>query len=207
LSPRELALQGTRIGAAVLPAVAIGGGLVGWAWIAASHDAAAALAVIVQRVPRGVGPLVAGLLVAARTGATMAAEIASLRAGQQVDWLRAAGLSPLRHLVSPRLLAAALVLPVATLVADAFALGTASLLASRRGAAPLALAQLAPADVWIGLAKAALFGVTLAAVACATGLHWRGAARDVPRSAGRGAVAAMLAVAALDLLFVASRLA
>jgi phospholipid/cholesterol/gamma-HCH transport system permease protein len=207
LSPRELALQGTRIGAASLPAVAIGGALVGVAWIAVSGDAPAALAVLVRRVPRGIGPLVAGLLVAARVGATMAGELASLRAGRQVDWLRAAGLSPFRHLVSPRVLAAVLVMPVATLLADAFALGAASLLATRRGAAPLALAQLVPSDVWVGLAKTALFGAALAVVSCAIGLYWRGAADDVPRSAGRGAVAAVLAVAALDLLFVASRLA
>ena len=207
MSPRELAVQGTRIGAAALPAVAIGAALAGCAWIAASGDASAALAMLVRRVPRSLGPLVAGLLVAARVGATMAAELASLRAGQQVDWLRAAGVSVPRTLVVPRLLAAALVLPVATLVADAFALGAASLLAAQRGAAPLAFAQLAPADVGIGIAKAALFGAALAGVACAVGLQWRGAAHDVPRSAGRGAAAAVLAVAALDLLLVASRLA
>jgi phospholipid/cholesterol/gamma-HCH transport system permease protein len=207
LTLRELAVQGTRIGAAALPAVAIGGALVGCAWILGSDDASAALASLVRRVPREIGPLVAGLLVAARVGATMSGDLAALRAGQQVDWLRASGVSPLRHLVSPRLLAAVLVLPVATLVADACALGAASLVAVHRGAGPLALAQLVSADVWIGLAKAALFGATLAGVACAVGLQWRGAANDVPRSAGRGAVAAILAVAALDLLFVASRLA
>jgi phospholipid/cholesterol/gamma-HCH transport system permease protein len=207
LSPRERARQGTRIGAAALPAVAIGGTLVGIAWIATSDDAAVALAQLVQQVPRAIGPLVAGLLVAARVGATMSSEIAALRAGQQLDWLRAAGLSPLLHLVLPRLIAAALVLPVATLVADAFALGAASLLAVQRGAAPLAFAQLVSADVWIGLAKAVLFGATLAGVACAVGLHWRSAERDVPRSAGRGAAAAMLAIAAIDLLLAASRLA
>lgn len=207
MTPRELAVQGTRIGAAALPAVAIGGAFVGCAWIAASDDASAALASLVRRVPREIGPLIAGLLVAARVGATMSGDLAALRAGQQVDWLRATGLSPLRHLVSPRLLAAVLVLPVATLVADAFALGAASLVAVQRGAEPLALAQLVSGDVWIGLAKAALFGATLAGVACAVGLHWRGAAHDVPRSAGRGAISAMLAVAALDLLFVASRFA
>jgi phospholipid/cholesterol/gamma-HCH transport system permease protein len=207
LTPRELAVQGTRIGAAALPAVAIGGAFVGCAWIAASGDATVALASLVRRVPREIGPLVAGLLVAARVGATMAGDLAALRAGQQVDWLRATGLSPLRHLVAPRWLAAVLVLPVATLVADAFALGAASLVAGQRGAEPLALAQLVSGDVWIGLAKSALFGATLAGVACAVGLHWRGAANDVPRSAGRGAVSAMLAVAALDLLFVASRFA
>ncbi len=206
MSPREVAVQVTRIGAAALPAVAIGGALVGCAWIVASADASVALATLVQSVPRSIGPLVAGLLVAARVGATMAGEIAAMRAGQQVDWLRAVGLSPLRQLVSPRLLAAALVMPVATLVADAFVLGAASLLAMQRGAAPIAFAQLAPAEVGIGLAKAILFGAVLAAVACAIGLHWRSGANDVPRSAGRGAIAAVFAVVVLDLLFAASRL-
>lgn len=204
MSVRELAAQCTRIGAAVLPAVIAGSALVGCAWIVQSADAAAALAALVARVPRAIGPLVAGILVAARVGALLAGELGELRRGQQVDWLRAAGLSPLRQLVLPRLLAVVLVMPVATLVADAALLAGASLLAVQRGAAALAFAQLAPAAVWIGLAKAALFGATLTGVACAIGLGLR--ASDIPRLASRGAVAAMLAVAALDLLLVASRL-
>jgi phospholipid/cholesterol/gamma-HCH transport system permease protein len=206
LSARELAAQCTRIGAAVLPAVVVGSALVGCAWIVQSADAATALATLVSRVPRAIGPLVAGILVAARMGALLAGELGELRRGQQLDWLRAAGLSPLRQLVLPRLLAAVLVMPVATLVADASLLAGASLLAVQRGAAALAFAQLAPAEVWIGLAKAALFGATLAGVACAIGLGLRTSANDIPRLASRGALAAMLAVAALDLLLVASRL-
>jgi phospholipid/cholesterol/gamma-HCH transport system permease protein len=177
-----------------------------------SADAATALATLVSRVPRSIGPLVAGILVAARVGALLAGELGELRRGQQLDWLRAAGLSPLRQLVLPRLLAVVLVMPVAALVADASLLTAASLLAVQRGAAALAFAQLAPAEVWIGLAKAALFGATLAGVACAIGLGLRARASDipllgdVPRLASRGAIAAMLAVAALDLLLVASRL-
>ena len=206
MSARELAAQCTRIGAAVLPAVVVGSALVGCAWIVQSADAATALATLVSRVPRAIGPLVAGILVAARMGALLAGELGELRRGQQLDWLRAAGLSPLRQLVLPRLLAAVLVMPVATLVADASLLAGASLLAVQRGAAALAFAQLAPAEVWIGLAKAALFGATLAGVACAIGLGLRTSVNDIPRLASRGAVAAMLAVAALDLLLVASRL-
>lgn len=204
MSARELARQCTRIGAAVLPTVAIGGALVGCAWILSSPDAATARAAMVSRVPRAIGPLVAGILVAARVGAMIAGELGELHCGQQVDWLRAAGLRRLRHLVAPRLLAAVLVLPVATLVLDASALTAASLLGAPRGVQMLA--QLAPADVWIGLAKAALFGMTLAGVASAIGLLRRGSSRDIPRLASRGAVAAMLAVVALDLLLVASRL-
>ncbi|MBS1107773.1 MAG: transporter permease, partial [Deltaproteobacteria bacterium] len=179
MSVRELTAQCTRIGAAVLPAVIAGSALVGCAWIVQSADAAAALAALVARVPRAIGPLVAGILVAARVGALLAGELGELRRGQQVDWLRAAGLSPLRQLVLPRLLAVVLVMPVATLVADAALLAGASLLAVQRGAAALAFAQLAPAAVWIGLAKAALFGATLTGVACAIGLGLR--ASDIPR--------------------------
>jgi phospholipid/cholesterol/gamma-HCH transport system permease protein len=206
LSARALAVQCTRIGAAVLPSVIVGSALVGCAWIVQSADAATALITLVSRVPRAIGPLVAGILVAARVGAMLAGEFGELRRGQQVDWLRAAGLSPLRQLVLPRLLAVVLIMPVATLVADASLLAGASLLAVRRGAAALAFAQLAPAEVWIGLAKAALFGATLAGVACAIGLGLRASASNIPRLASRGAVAAMLAVAALELVLVASRL-
>ncbi len=204
MSARELAVQCTRIGAAVLPAVAIGGALVGCAWMLASADAAAARTAMVSRIPREVGPLIAGVLVAARVGAMIAGELGALRNGQQVDWLHAAGLSLLRHLVVPRLFAAMLVLPVATLVVDASALSAASLLGTPR--AFHALAQLAPGDVWLGLAKAALFGATLAGVASAIALLPRAARLDIPLLASRGAVTAMLAVVALDLLLFASRL-
>ena len=204
MSARELATQCTRIGAAVLPSALIAGALVGGAWIAVSPDAATARSAMVSRIPRAVGPLVAGIVVAARVGAMFAGELGETRVGQQVDWLRAAGLGRLRHLVLPRLVAAALVLPVATLVVDAAALAAASLMSVPRGFG--ALAQLEPVDVWIGLAKAALFGVTLAGVASAIGLLRQGARPDVPRLASLGAVAAMLAVFAVDLLLVVSRL-
>lgn len=202
MSARELATQCTRIGAAVLPSALIAGALVGCAWLALSPDAVAARSAMVSRIPRALGPLVAGIVVAARVGAMFAGELGEARVGQQVDWLRAAGLGRLRHLVLPRLVAAALVLPVATLVVDAAALAAVSLMGVPRGFG--ALAQLEPVDVWIGLAKGSLFGATLAGVASAIGLLWQGARPDVPRLASLGAVAAVLAVVALDLLLVAS---
>ena len=203
MSARELATQCTRIGAAVLPSAGIAGALVGCAWIALSPDGVAARSAMVSHIPRGIGPLVAAIVVAARVGAMFAGELGEARAGQQADWLRPARLGRLRHLVAPRLVATALVLPVVTLVVDAAALAAVSLLGEPRGVA--ALAQLAPVDVWVGLAKAALFGVTLAGVASAIGLLRQGTRPDVPRLASLGAVAAVLAVVALDLLLVASR--
>src|SRR6476659_8124216 len=80
---------------------------------------ALALAVVLE-----FAPITAGLLVAGRTGASLGAELGSMRLTEQVDALEVLGLSPMRELVAPRLLACMLSLPLLTLFIMYLALGS-----------------------------------------------------------------------------------
>src|ERR1700729_1286313 len=74
--------------------------------------------VVVLSVTRELGPVIAGLMVAGRVGAAMAAEIGTMRVTEQIDALTTLSTDPLRYLVLPRLLAGLLTLPLLVLVAD-----------------------------------------------------------------------------------------
>src|SRR6185312_642302 len=74
--------------------------------------------VVVLSVTRELGPVIAGLMVAGRVGAAMAAEIGTMRVTDQIDALTTLSTDPFRYLVLPRLLAGLLTLPVLVLVAD-----------------------------------------------------------------------------------------
>lgn len=128
--------------------------------------------------PREAAPLVAALVACGPLAAARAGELARLRLEDQVDALRAMGGSAWRHLVAPRLLAGALALPLLVLLANAAGLGVAYLDWAPRAARWVSPGGVAAADVGLGLARGALFGMALAATACAAGL--------APPRAGRG---------------------
>ena len=74
--------------------------------------------IVVLSMTRELGPVLAGLMVAGRVGAAMAAEIGTMRVTEQIDALTTLSTDPLRYLVFPRLLAGLLMLPLLVLVAD-----------------------------------------------------------------------------------------
>src|SRR5207302_5884392 len=74
--------------------------------------------VVVLSVTRELGPVIAGLMVAGRVGAAMAAEIGTMRVTDQIDALTTLSTDPLRYLVLPRLVAGLITLPILVLVAD-----------------------------------------------------------------------------------------
>src|SRR6186997_2602422 len=74
--------------------------------------------IVVLSVTRELGPVLAGLMVAGRVGASMAAELGTMRVTEQIDALTTLSTDPLRYLVFPRLVAGLLMLPLLVLVAD-----------------------------------------------------------------------------------------
>jgi len=201
MNARELARQVTRTGALALPIVAVGAACAGAAWSALHAGAARDLAELVRRAPAGLGPVLALVLAAAPVGAAQAGEIGALREGQQLAWLRASGRSVLAHVVASRVLASALVMPLAALVATAAVLAAAT---ARSGAGVAPLARLALGDVGDGALCAAGGGALLGLVACATGLFSRS---GVARTAARAAALSLAVAAGLALALVAARAA
>ena len=78
----------------------------------------AVASIVVLSVVRELGPVLAGLMVAGRVGAAMAAEIGTMRVTDQIDALGTLSTNPMKYLVAPRLLAGTLALPLLVVVAD-----------------------------------------------------------------------------------------
>ena len=150
------------------------------------------------------GPVLAGLALAGRVGASMAAELGTMKVTEQVDALETLAYDPQSYLVVPRVIAGTMMFPV--IVAFAVATGiTTGWLTS------LVLLDLSTPDflkglklfyvfkdVWFGLLKSATFGFTITLVGCIVGLSTRGGAEGVGRSTTRAVVYSAILILVLD---------
>jgi phospholipid/cholesterol/gamma-HCH transport system permease protein len=170
----------------------------------------------VEQLPRALAmgvvlefaPITAGLLVAARSGASLGAELGSMRLTEQVDALEVLGLSPLRELVAPRLLACMIALPVLTLFIMYLAL-TAGYLAEAVGGsmtltayAKKCLQDLKLRDVIPATLKTVVFGYLVGVVGCWYGMTARGGTEGVGRAATGGVVMSLFLVVVANVVLV-----
>ena len=79
-------------------------------------------AVILRSVVIELGPVLTALVIGGRVGASIAAELGTMKVTEQIDALRAMGINPVRYLVAPRVIAAVLMLPILTIYSDAIAI-------------------------------------------------------------------------------------
>jgi phospholipid/cholesterol/gamma-HCH transport system permease protein len=157
-----------------------------------------------QLLVREFGPTIVALMIAARYGAGVAAELGAMRVTEQVDALQMAGEEPAAFLVAPRLVAGLLGTP-ALVIAGTAAAFAAGGLAAYHGfgvshAAYYRLTLVGMADVVVGGVKALCFGLAIPVVASHAGLSARGGAAGVGRATTRAVIGASLAVLALDLV-------
>jgi phospholipid/cholesterol/gamma-HCH transport system permease protein len=209
--PREVIWQFERVAIKSLPIVLGAGasvGLVSWLQthrLLAAHGAESALpsflavAVLVE-----IGPMLAGLLVASRMGAGLAAELGSMVANEEIDARIVMGAMPVPTLVAPRAIACSVAVPLLTVIVDAAALlgSLAAELAGGSSSSALfwnrSLLFLRLADVVPATLKTAVFGLLIAFIACWTGLNAGRSAEAVGHAAIRGVVRATLAVFAAN---------
>ncbi len=160
--------------------------------------------IVVLSVVRELGPVLAGLIVAGRVGAAMAAEIGTMRVTDQIDALATLSTNPMKYLVTPRLLAGALALPLLVAVADILGvMGGFIIAVLKLGFSPTAyiastLATMTRTDVTVGLAKAAVFGFLIALMGCYNGYQSRGGAQGVGAATTASVVAASILILAFD---------
>ena len=147
--------------------------------------------VVVLSVVRELGPVLAGLMVAGRMGAAMAAEIGTMRVTDQIDALGTLSTNPMKYLVTPRLLAGVLALPLLVVVADILGVAGGFLVSTAK------LQILTTNDVVAGLAKAGVFGFLIALMGCYHGYNSRGGAQGV----GAATTGAVVAASILILMF------
>jgi phospholipid/cholesterol/gamma-HCH transport system permease protein len=153
-------------------------------------------------------PITAGLIVAGRSGASLGAELGSMRLTEQIDALEMLGLSPLRVLVAPRLLACMLSLPLLTLFISYLALAAGWLAEAVVGSLSwtqyatacirvLSLRQVVPATL-----KTIVFGLLIGITGCYCGIHAHGGTEGVGRAATRAVVVSIFLVLVSDVLLV-----
>lgn len=153
-------------------------------------------------------PIAAGLLAAGRTGASLGAELGSMRLTEQIDALEVLGLSPLRELVAPRLAACMLALPILSLFITYLALGSGYAAEALGGSMTWrqyvneCLRVLSLHDVIPATLKTVVFGYLIGLVGCWKGMRAAGGTEGVGRAATGGVVVSILLVLVADVVLV-----
>ncbi len=156
--------------------------------------------VVIVSITRELGPVLAGLMVAGRVGAAMAAEIGTMRVTEQIDALNTLATNPFKYLVAPRLIAGVTMLPLLVLVADIIGVfGGYVVSIHKLGFNPATYLQntidfVEVQDVVSGLVKAAAFGFLVALMGCYHGYNSRGGAQGVGAATTNAVVSASILI-------------
>jgi phospholipid/cholesterol/gamma-HCH transport system permease protein len=156
---------------------------------------------------RELGPLLTGIMLAARIGAAFTAELGTMEVNEEVEAIEAMGISPLRFLVAPRILALFTLMPCLSVVSSAAAIIATSLISRAYFSIAfvyfndLVIHSLLMRDIITGVIKSLLFGLLIGAIACYRGLNVRGGAAGVGNSTTSSVVTAITTVIGFDTLF------
>ncbi len=162
---------------------------------------------IALSVTREFGPLITGILVAGRSGSALAARIGSMQVNQEIDALCVMGISPVRYLAAPAVLALLVMVPALTLFADLTALfGGAVFCSLELGMSHVAywdeaISFITVDDIMQGLVKSVLFGLIVALVGISNGFSVSGGAEGVGRATTRAVVLSICYLVLADMLF------
>ena len=157
-------------------------------------------AVVVISITRELGPVLAGLMVSGRVGASMAAEIATMRVTEQIDALVTLSTNPFKYLIAPRVLAGILMLPILVAVADIIGVYGGYLVAVHKlGFSPGSYLHntfnfLEVKDVVSGLVKAGFFGFIVTLLGCYHGYNSQRGAQGVGNATTHAVVSASMLI-------------
>ncbi len=158
---------------------------------------------------RELGPVLVGLMVAGRVGASFAAEIGTMRVSEQIDALWTLSTDPFRYLVMPRVFAAVLMLPLLVGLADAVGIGGGYLVSVFfLDQTPTVYLEKATMflklhDLFTGLIKSAVFGGIIGVVGCTEGFHCSGGAQGVGHATTRAVVVSAMSILISDYMLTA----
>ena len=205
--PRLIGKQMVEIGFYSLPVVGMTAVFTGMVLALQSYtgfsrfNAEAAIPnVVVISLTRELGPVLAGLMVAGRVGAAMAAELGTMRVTEQIDALTTLNTNPFKYLVAPRLIAGLIMLPILVLIADIIGVAGGYLvsvvkLGFNHGTyLKNTVDFLRVLDVVSGLVKAGVFGFIVALMGCYHGFHSRGGAQGVGKATTNAVVSACILI-------------
>jgi phospholipid/cholesterol/gamma-HCH transport system permease protein len=156
--------------------------------------------VVAVSLTREISPVFSALMVTARAGSAIAAELGNMRVTEQIDALTTMGVSPVQYLLSPRLLSSVIMLPLLCIIYSSVGMVGAWLVAIEGlGVDPgIFIANieqyLLPRDFWMGMIKAACFGFLIAAISGEKGFFASGGARGVGQATTRAVVHSAVAI-------------
>src|SRR6266404_462203 len=154
---------------------------------------------------RELGPVFTSLLVAGRNATGMASELGSMVVTEQVDAMRGLGIDPIRKLMTPRVLATVLALPLLVAVGDGagllggFLVATLTLHLSAEQFLTRAINALEFGDLFIGFSKPIVFGFIISTVGCYRGFRVKGGTAGVGRATIMAFVVSSVVVLIVDL--------
>ena len=160
-------------------------------------------------VLRELGPLISAIVLTGFAGASIAAELGTMKVGEEIEALESMALNPTRFLVMPRVVATVLSLLVLCTVGNIVAISSGAVMGFLVLDIPWGVywgntfAQVTLADFLSGLVKAAVFGVLIAVIACYNGLKVSGGAAGVGKATTITVVHALVSIIFADLLFTA----
>jgi phospholipid/cholesterol/gamma-HCH transport system permease protein len=215
--PRLILRQMAEIGYYSLPVVGLTAIFTGMVLALQSHSGfarfnaeSAVATVVVLSITRELGPVLAGLMVAGRVGAAIAAELGTMRVTEQIDALGTLSTNPFKYLIVPRLVAATVMLPALVVVADiigvmgGYLVGVYRLDFNAANYLKLTWQYLEALDVISGLVKAAAFGFIVALMGCYHGFHSKGGAQGVGAATTNAVVSASVLILAANYLITAA---
>jgi phospholipid/cholesterol/gamma-HCH transport system permease protein len=205
--------QMMRIGWFSLPVVGLtafftGGALALQIYIGGNRYGAEAIVpqIVVLGITRELGPVIAGLMVAGRVAAAIAAEIGTMKVTEQIDALTTLSTNPVKYLVVPRLIAAVICMPILVGIADSIGVLGGYIVSTKslgfNGAVYLKNTAdfVTGHDVQSGLIKAAVFGFIIALMGCYSGFNSRGGAQGVGTATTNAVVSSSILILAANYL-------
>ena len=208
---RQILEQMWRIGYNSLPVVGLtafftGGALALQIYQGSTPGTASTLVpnIVALGITRELGPVLAGLMVAGRVGASIAAELGTMRVTEQIDALVTLSTNAFKYLVGPRLVAAVITLPILVAIGDTigimggYIVGTRSLGLNSYAYLKTTADFLDLDDVTSGLIKAAFFGLIIAVMGCYHGFNSKGGAQGVGRATTNAVVSASILILAAN---------
>lgn len=169
--------------------------------------------VITGSMVRELGPVLAGLMVAGRVGSGIAAQLGSMRVTEQIDALNTLGTDPIKKLVTPRVLAALIMLPILTIINDFIGILGGNIIATFLMGLPSSMywrtvfeqllsggftLRFIPNDLIQGLVKPFVFGGIIAITGCFYGLRTTGGTEGVGLATTRTVVTASVLILVVD---------
>jgi phospholipid/cholesterol/gamma-HCH transport system permease protein len=156
---------------------------------------------------RELGPLLTGIMLAARVGAAFTAELGTMQVSEEVEAIEAMGIGPLRFLVAPRMLALLFLMPCLSTVSNMSAIFASSLISRAYFSIAfpyfldLVKDSLLIRDIITGVLKSLMFGLLISAIACYRGLTVKGGAAGVGTATTSSVVTAITTVIGVDTLY------